>query len=98
MLECNQQVFRGYRIAVNRMSRHLYDLAMMMKTDIANRALADKQLFENIVEHRRKFIGLKGFDYSTLCAEKICIVPLDYGKSRLGALKKVQLAQFRQPS
>ena len=42
------------------MSRHLYDLAMMMKTDIANRALADKQLFENIVEHRRKFIGLKG--------------------------------------
>ena len=85
-------------IAVNRVSRHLYDIAMMMKTDIANRALADKQLFENIVEHRRKFIGLKGFDYSTLCAEKICIVPLDYGKSRLGVLRKVQLAQFRQPS
>ena len=64
-------------VRVNRMSRHLYDIAMMMKTDIADRALADKQLFENIVEHRRKFIGLKGFDYSTLCAEKICIVPLD---------------------
>ena len=98
MLACNQQVFRGYRIAVNRMSRHLYDIAMMMKTDIADRALADKQLFENIVEHRRKFIGLKGFDYSTLCAEKICIVPPDYGKSRFGVLRKVQLAQFRQPS
>ena len=64
-------------VRVNRMSRHLYDIAMMMKTDIANRALADKQLFGNIVEHRRKFIGLKGFDYSTLCAEKICIVPPD---------------------
>ena len=64
-------------VRVNRMSRHLYDIAMMMKTDIADRALADKQLFENIVEHRRKFIGLKGFDYSTLCAEKICIVPPD---------------------
>ena len=62
-------------VRVNRMSRHLYDIAMILKTDIADRALADKQLFENIVEHRRKFIGLKGFDYSTLCAEKISIVP-----------------------
>ena len=64
-------------VRVNRMSRHLYDIAMMMKTDIANRALADKHLFDNIVEHRRKFIGLKGFDYSTLCADKISIVPPD---------------------
>lgn len=64
-------------VRVNRMSRHLYDIAMILKTDIADRALADKQLFENIVEHRRKFIGLKGFDYSTLCAEKISIVPPD---------------------
>ena len=62
-------------VRVNRMSRHLYDIAIMMKTDIANRALADKHLFDNIVEHRRKFIGLKGFDYSTLCADKISIVP-----------------------
>ena len=62
-------------VRVDRMSRHLYDIAMMMKTDIADRALADKQLFGNIVEHRRKFIGLKGFDYSTLCAAKISIVP-----------------------
>ena len=42
---------------------------------LADRALADKQLFDDIVEHRRKFIGLKGFDYSTLCADKISIVP-----------------------
>lgn len=62
-------------VRVDRMSRHLYDIAMMLKTDIADRALADKQLFESIVEHRRKFIGLKGFDYSTLCADKISIVP-----------------------
>lgn len=41
-------------VRVNRMSRHLYDIAMMLKTDIADRALSDKQLFENIVEHRRK--------------------------------------------
>lgn len=62
-------------VRVDRMSRHLYDIVMIMKTPVADRALADKELFASIVEHRRKFIGLKGFDYSTLCAEKISIVP-----------------------
>ena len=62
-------------VRVSRMSRHLYDIVMIMKTPVADRALADKGLFASIVEHRRKFIGLKGFDYSTLCAEKICIIP-----------------------
>lgn len=64
-------------VRVNRMSRHLYDISMIMKTSVADRALADKDLFASIVEHRRKFIGLKGFDYSTLCAEKINIIPPD---------------------
>ncbi len=62
-------------VRVSRMSRHLYDIVMIMRTPVADRALADKELFASIVEHRRKFIGLKGFDYSTLCGEKISIVP-----------------------
>lgn len=62
-------------VRVSRMSRHLYDIAMIVKTPVVDRALADKGLFTNIVEHRRKFIGLKGFDYTTLCAEKINIIP-----------------------
>ena len=62
-------------VRVERMSRHLYDIVMIMKTPVAGRALADKELFANIVEHRRKFIGLKGFDYSTLCSEMINIIP-----------------------
>lgn len=62
-------------VRVSRMSRHLYDIVKIMKTPMADRALADKELFATIVEHRRKFIGLKGFDYSTLCAEKINIIP-----------------------
>ena len=65
----------GDDVRVSRMSRHLYDIEMIMKTPVADRALADKELFATIVEHRRKFIGLKGFDYSTLCADKICIIP-----------------------
>ena len=58
-----------------RMSRHLYDLVRMSDTDIAEKALTDKDLYRSIVEHRRIFIGLKGFDYNTLSPETICIVP-----------------------
>jgi len=62
-------------IRVERMSRHLYDLAMMAVTDIADRALSNKTLFTAVVEHRKRFIGLKGFDYSTLSSESINIIP-----------------------
>lgn len=53
-------------VRTERMSRHLYDLERMMKTDIAERALRDEALYRTIVEHRRKFIGLRGFDYDSL--------------------------------
>ena len=53
-------------VRTERMSRHLYDLYRMMQTDIAGRALGDTSLYHSVLEHRRKFIGLKGFDYDTL--------------------------------
>lgn len=62
-------------IRVERMSRHLYDIIKIADTEIAGRAIGDKELFHSIVEHRRKFIGLKGIDYSTLAAGKINIIP-----------------------
>jgi len=58
-----------------RMSRHLYDLVKMFDTDIAEKALSDKELYKSIIEHRKVFIGLKGFDYDTLSPETICIIP-----------------------
>jgi predicted nucleotidyltransferase component of viral defense system len=58
-----------------RMSRHLYDLVQIMDTKIASEALENKELYNSIVEHRRIFIGLKGFDYSTLAPKTINIVP-----------------------
>jgi predicted nucleotidyltransferase component of viral defense system len=60
-----------------RMSRHLYDLARIFDTDIAEKALSDKELYQGIVEHRRIFIGLKGFDYDTLAPQTIKIIPPD---------------------
>ncbi|MDR2841063.1 MAG: nucleotidyl transferase AbiEii/AbiGii toxin family protein, partial [Paludibacter sp.] len=57
-----------------RMSRHLYDLVQIMGTPIANEALANKELYNSVVEHRRIFVGLKGFDYDTLAPQSINIV------------------------
>jgi len=57
------------------MSRHLYDLEKIMNTKVVDKALSDKELYHAIVEHRRVFVGLKGFDYDTLATKTISIVP-----------------------
>ena len=65
-------------VRTERMSRHLYDLEKIMDTVIAEEALKNKDLYNSVVEHRRIFIGLNGFDYSTLVPKTIKIVPPDY--------------------
>jgi len=55
-----------HSIRNDRMSRHLYDLERMMDTDIERRALQNPSMYRDIIEHRRQFIGLKGFNYDTL--------------------------------
>ena len=63
------------KIRVERMSRHLYDVYNIMQTKIADEALVDNSLYDSVVEHRRKFIGLKGFDYDSLRKKTLKIVP-----------------------
>ena len=46
-----------------RMSRHLYDLEKLMDTEYGKEALADRKLYEAIVEHRRAYYALKYVDY-----------------------------------
>lgn len=62
-------------IRIERMSRHLYDVFNLMQTKIADDALADDSLYDSVIEHRRKFIGLKGFDYDSLRKKTLKIVP-----------------------
>ena len=65
-------------VRTGRMSRHLYDVERMMRTDIMEHALTDEQLYRSVVEHRRKFIGLKGFDYDTLYPKTLSLnIPSD---------------------
>ncbi len=63
------------QIRIDRMSRHLYDVHRMLNTPISEQALSDRQLYETVIEHRRTFIGLKGFDYSTLGKRTLNFIP-----------------------
>lgn len=63
------------QIRVERMSRHLYDIDQMLDTDIAESAIRNNDLYRQVIDHRKKFIGLKGFDYSTLEKATIHFVP-----------------------
>ena len=69
--------FKKDVVRVERMSRHIYDLAMMMdsKEQIADHAIHNEALYRAVLEHRRKFIGLKGFNYDELYTDTLCIVP-----------------------
>ena len=62
-------------IRVDRMSRHLYDICQMADTPIAEEALSDKALYLSVINHRRTFIGLKGFNYDTLLPQTLSIIP-----------------------
>ncbi len=62
-------------IRVERMSRHMYDIGQMLKTQIVERAINDAELYHQVIEHRRTFIGLRSFDYDTLYPATLNIVP-----------------------
>lgn len=63
------------QIRVDRMSRHLYDIHRMLATPITEEALGDNELYNTVIEHRRNFISLRGFDYSTLSKSTLKIIP-----------------------
>ena len=46
-----------------RMSRHLYDIEKLMDTDYGKDALANRALYDSIVEHRRTYYSLKYVNY-----------------------------------
>lgn len=65
----------AHTIRKDRMSRHLYDLEKMMDTEIEQRAIQNHSKYRDIIEHRRHFIGLKGFDYDSLSPKSLNFVP-----------------------
>ena len=65
------------KVKVDRQSRHLYDLEKLMDTEFGIKALADKNLYQHIVEHRRTITPLRGIDYANHAPDKINPIPPD---------------------
>ena len=79
----------------HRMTRHIYDLERMMDTDIAKEALQDKELYKAVIEHRKKFIGMKSFDYSGLLPQNISFIPpegiIESGRSDYNTMREAMI-------
>ena len=67
------------KIRVNRLSRHLYDVYQLLKTEYAEKAINDKELFETIVKHRHKYTRIGGVNYNLHQPQTINPIPtLDF--------------------
>lgn len=67
------------------MSRHLYDLERLMDTRFAETALSDKRLYDEIIEHRRRFYHVGGVDYSLNHRDTISFCPEGEMRERMKA-------------
>ena len=64
------------KMRVDRLSRHLYDVVKLSKTEFAEIALSDQQLYETIVEHRYSFTRIGGIDYNLHQPQTINPIPI----------------------
>lgn len=63
------------KIRVNRLSRHLFDVYQLSKTDFAKSAIINKDLYETIVKHRYIFTRLGGVNYNLHQPQTINPIP-----------------------
>lgn len=59
----------------NRMSRHLYDIDKLMDHEFARAALANKQLYYDIIAHRKLFNPVNGISYDKHGHKEISFIP-----------------------
>lgn len=65
------------KIRVERLSRHLYDIEKLSRTEYAEIALRNTELYNTIVRHRSKFTAISGIDYAKHNPENIRFIPPD---------------------
>lgn len=63
------------KIRVERLSRHLYDIEMLSRTQFAKLALSNSLLYYTIVKHREKFTPLSGINYENHKPKNIRFIP-----------------------
>lgn len=60
-----------------RMSRHYYDLFMLIEAGVAKRASSNRELLERVIEHRSFFFKYSWMDYKGFGLDQLRIVPKD---------------------
>jgi len=73
------------KIRTDRLTRHLYDLDRIMNAEYGEMAIADDELFNTIVQHRKTVTPLRGMDYSNHVKGKLSITPPDAIMEKWGA-------------
>ncbi|RKE52778.1 nucleotidyl transferase AbiEii/AbiGii toxin family protein [Sphingobacterium detergens] len=63
------------KIRTDRLTRHFYDIDRIMNTDFGAKAIADDELFNTIVQHRKTVTPLRGADYSNHQKGRLRIFP-----------------------
>jgi len=63
------------KIRHERMSRHLYDIGQIIKTEFGQKAIKEFDLFKSIIEHRKKLTAVKTVSYENLTIQKLEILP-----------------------
>jgi hypothetical protein len=63
------------KIRTDRLTRHFYDLDKMMLAGYGEQAIADDELFNTIVKHRKSVNSIRGMDYSNHEKGKLTILP-----------------------
>ncbi|KKL44939.1 hypothetical protein LCGC14_2360650, partial [marine sediment metagenome] len=79
------------KIRVDRLSRHLYDVFQLSKTEFATNAINAHELYETIVNHRYLFTKLGGVDYNLHRPQDIRPIPTpDYEEDWKADYKTMQ--------
>lgn len=58
-----------------RMSRHLYDIWRLDKTGWLDKALADRELYDSLVQHRSVYSAIRGIDYTKHTPDQLHFLP-----------------------
>lgn len=60
---------------IERITRHMYDIVKMMDKSFAVEAMNNKELYDDIVSHRKQFTAWSGLDYESHRPQTINFVP-----------------------
>jgi len=72
-VECN----RGRVITSERISRHWYDLDMLLKCDIGVKALRDIELLRDVIHYKKMFFGAAYANYGACLEGEFRLIPED---------------------